>query len=71
MFFKRQSLKRERAEKVLLRKLVWLGKGGAKCVQNVWCQNQKLIPQRNIKKIFGIVAQKLSCIQKVWKMEAK
>ena len=40
-----------------LRKLVWLGKGGTKCIQNVWCQNQMLIPQRNIKKFHGIVAQ--------------
>ena len=56
----------------MLRKLVWLGKGEAKCIQNVWCQRQRLILQRNIKKIHDIVAQKLSCIdQKVQKIEAK
>ena len=70
--FKCQSLKREGAKKALLWKLIWLEKGGAKCIQNVWCQSQRLIPQRNIKIFHGIVAQKLSCFdQKVWKMEAK
>ena len=39
----------KRAKKALFQKLVWLGKGGVKCIQNVWCQSQKLIPQRNIK----------------------
>ena len=47
--FKRQSLKKEWAEKALLRKLVKLGKGGAKCIQTVWCQGQRPILQRDIK----------------------
>ena len=46
----------------MFRKLVRLGKGGAKCIQIIWCQSQMLILQR--KKIQGIDAQKLSCIDK-------
>ena len=47
--FKHLFLKRERAEKALLQKLVWLWKCGTKCIQNIWCQTQRLFPQRNIK----------------------
>ena len=66
--YKCQSLKRERAENALLRKLVWLGKGGAKCIM----PKPKAYSSKKYKKLHGIVAQKLSCIdQKVWKMEAK
>ena len=70
--FKRQSLKRERAEKALLWKLVILGKGGAKMYSKCMMPKLKAYSSKKYKKFHSIVAQKLSCIdQKVWKMEAK
>ena len=65
--------KRERAKKALLQKLVWW-KGGAKYIQNVWCQSQRLIHQRNYQKFHGIASQKLSCIDQKyekWKPNEK
>ena len=53
--FKHQSIKRERVEKALLQKLVWLEKGRAKCIQNLWCRSLRLIPQRNIKKFMALL----------------
>ena len=64
--FKRQSLKGERAEKALLRKLVRLGKGGAKMYSKCKMSKPKAYSSKKYKKFHGIIAQKLSCIdQKV------
>ena len=69
--FKFQYLKRERVEKALIRKLVWLGKGGAKMYSNCIMPKPKAYSSRKYQKFHG-VAKKLSCIdKKVWKMEAK
>ena len=65
-FFKRQSLKGERAEKALLRKLVRLGKGGAKMYSKCMMSKPKAYSSKKYQKFHGIIAQKLSCIdQKV------
>ena len=69
-----QSLKGERAEKVLLRKWVRLGKGGAKMYSKCMMpmQKPKAYSLKKYKKFHDIVAKKLSCIDlKVWKMESK
>ena len=53
-----QSLKGERAEKVLLRKWVRLGKGGAICMM----PKPKAYSSKKYQNFHGINAQKLSCI---------
>ena len=64
--------KRERDEKALLRKLVWLGKVGAKMYSKCMMPKPKVYSSKKYKKFHGIVTQKLICIdQKVWEMEAK
>ena len=64
--FKHQSLKGERAEKALLRKLVILGKGGAKMYSKCMMSKLKVYSSKKYKKFHSIGAQKLSCIdQKV------
>ena len=56
----------------MLRKLVRLGKGGAKMYSNCMMPKPKAYSSKKYQKIHGIIAQKLSCIdQRVWKMEAK
>ena len=62
--FKLQSLKGERTENVLLRKLVRLGKGGAKMHSKCIMPKLKAYSSKKFKKFHGIVAQKLSCIEK-------
>ena len=64
--------KGERAEKDLLRKLVRLGKGGARMYSKCMMPKPKAYSSKKYKKFHGINAQKLSCIdQKYEKMEAK
>ena len=58
--FKCQSLKGEKVEKVLLWKLAWLGKGGAKCMM----PKLNAYSLKKYEKFHGIIAQKLSCIDK-------
>ena len=48
--FKHQSLKRERVEKALLRKLVRLGKGGAKMYSNCMIPKTKAYFPKKLKK---------------------
>ena len=56
----------------MLRKLVRLGKGGAKMYSNCMMPKPKTYSSKKYQKFPGIVAQKLSCIdKKVWKMETK
>ena len=58
--FKHQSLKRERVEKALLRKLVRLGKGGAKMYSNCMIPKTKAYFPKKLKKKkknYGIDAQ--------------
>ena len=64
--FKRHSLKRERVEKALLRKLIKLGKGGEKMYSKCMMPKLKAYSSKKYKKFHGIDAQKLRCIdQKV------
>ena len=62
--FKCQSLKGEIAKKVLLQKLVRLGKGGAKMYSKCMKPKPKAYSSKKYKKFHGINAQKLSCIDK-------
>ena len=66
--------KRERAERILLRKLVWPGKGGAKIVFKCMVSMPKAYSSKKYKKFHGITSQKLSCIDQKyekWKSNEK
>ena len=64
--------KKRKSWKSLLRKLAWLGKGGANMYSKCIMPKPKAYSSKKYKKFHGIIAQKLTCIdQKAWKMEAK
>ena len=69
--FKHQSLKGERAEKVLLRKLVRLGKVEQIVFKLYNAKTKGLFFQRNIKNFMASMLKNWVVLIKVWKMKAK
>ena len=51
--------KRERAEKTLLQKLIWLGKSGAKMYSKCMIPKPKAFSSKKYKKFYGIDVQKI------------